>query len=408
MKRFLIMLLGIIMAVCAFYVPPFSVSYALDDELVIHFIDVGQGDACIVELPGDKTMLIDAGENENAVAEKIDGYITENIKDDNGQTIEYFDYVVMTHSDSDHIGSMDKILSKYHAKILYRPNQLCKYRDCVDPAFDGKEERNRFWQTPGSKDTATYHRALEAAYEYSDEVIVTNPYDDTQNKIEMGGCVINFYSPLSPSYSDNNNYSPIMIIEYMGVNIVLTGDAESKNESEFVAAVKSGLDERYAALQNFSADVIKLGHHGSSTSSTEDYLDIVTREGSRNGVFVVISCGEGNKYGHPHDEVLDRLQKFGFSDERILRTDQIGDIVISVDQTDGKYAAVYGDLKSEKGDLTETGTGEQDIVTFLISSFNDLNIYAKIVLIIIIIVIVAAVIIALGNSRKKHRRNRKR
>ncbi len=406
MKRFLVMWLGIIMAVCAFFVPPFYVSYAQDAELVIHFIDVGQGDACIVELPGDKTMLIDAGEKENAVADKIDGYITENIKDDNGKTIEYFDYVVMTHSDSDHIGSMDKILEKYHAKMLYRPNQVCEYRECVDHAFDGKEERNRFWQAPGSKDTATYHRALEAAYEYSDEVIVTNPYDETQNKIETGGCVINFYSPLSSSYSDNNNYSPIMIIEYMGVNIVLTGDAESKNESEFVEAVRSGVG-RYAALQNFSADVIKLGHHGSRTSSSEDYLDIVTRESSRNGVFVVISCGEGNKYDHPHDEVLNRLQKFGFNNERILRTDKVGDIVISVDESDGEYVAKYGDLKSETGNKTGNGEKEQDIVSFLISSFNELNIYAKIVLIVIIIVIIAVAIVILCNSRKKHRRKRR-
>lgn len=415
MKRFFVMLLGVIMAVCTFFAPPFCVSYAQFDELVIHFIDVGHGDACIIELPGDKTMLIDAGKDEDTVASKIDGYITENIKDDSGKTIEYFDYVIMTHSDSDHIGSMDEILEKYHAKTLYRPNQQCTYRECGDHAFDGKEERNRFWQTPGNKSTLAYHRAIEAAYEYSDEVIVTNPYDNTQNKIETGGCVINFYSPLSPSYPDkeSNDYSPIMIIEYMGVNIVLSGDAENKNESEFVKAVRSGIDPRYTALRDFSADVIKLGHHGSNTSSSEDYLDIITKENSRRGIFVVISCGENN-YNLPNSEVLERLDKFGFNAERILRTDQKGDIVISVDEVDGKYAAVYGDLKSVNGGsggtggAVENGDEKTDLITYLISSFNDLNIYAKVVLIVIILIILALIIAALVDSRKKRGRRKRR
>ncbi len=387
------------MAVCVF-APPVCVTYADEDGLTIHFIDVGQGDSCIVELPGDKTMLIDAGENKTSVYEKIDGYITENIKNDDGETIAFFDYVIMTHSDSDHIGSMDEILEKYHAKTVYRPNQMCTYRDCVDHAFGGNVDRDRFWgDDVTGKSTLAYHTALEAAYENADEVIVTNPYDATQNHIEVGGCEIDFYSPLSPSYSDNNNYSPIMIIEYMGVNIVLTGDAESKNESEFVKAVNSGVDERYGKLADLSADVIKLGHHGSGTSSSEDFLNIVTKERDRDDAFVVISCGNGNKYGHPHKQVLERLDKLGFKDDRILRTDQKGDIVISVKEIDGQYAAVYGDLKG--------ATDKENTLSRLIGAFNEMNVYAKAVLIAIAIVIAVTVAVMLARSRK-NKRGRKR
>ncbi len=405
MKRFFVSLICVIMAVCIF-APPFYVCYADGDGLVIHFLDVGQGDSCIIELPGDKTMLIDAGVDMNDrkrdIATEINEYIRQNIKT-NGKTISFFDYVIMTHSDSDHVGSMAGVLENYHAKTLYRPNQMCAYEGkdgkCIDKAFEGEEDRNKFWGTPGSQNTATYHKALEAAYRYSDEVIVTNPYDKTQNKLVIGECTIDFYSPLSSSYTDDNNYSPIMVLEYMGVDIVLTGDAEKKNELEFADAVKAGVEERYRTLRDLSADVIKLGHHGSSTSSNEEYLDIVTKLNDRADTLVVISCGQGNSYGHPHAEVLERLNKMGFSEDRILRTDQIGNIVISVEEIDGSYAAVYNELKS--------GIRREGPITSLINVFNNLNTPAKIVFILIVAVILATiVIVAIKHVEKAKRRRR--
>lgn len=370
MKKFLILLFGFILSICAVISAPIYAVSAEDGvisvgELTVHFIDVGQGDACIVELPDNRTMLIDSGDNKKAVKSKLDEYITTNIKGDDGNVIEYFDYVILTHSDSDHIGSMAYILGQYRAKTVYRPNQECTYNDCNDHANSGEEARNRFWgEKHSSKSTATYHNALEAAYENANEVIVTNPYDSSQNCITSESedeYTINFYSPLSPAYSDHNNYSPIIIIEYNGRKIVLTGDAEKENEKEFVDAVNAGIDPRYAVFDNtFCADVIKLGHHGSRTSSSEDYLNIVTKSDRRSGVFVIISCGEDNSYGHPHAEVLDRLRELGFSDDNILRTDLLSDIVITITQVDGEYVAAYNGKAGGSGEASGGNSGDDN------------------------------------------------
>ncbi len=356
MKKLIIILIALLISLTAAvgtYIAYVKLDGTEKADLTVHFIDVGQGDSCIVELPDDRKMLIDAGENKKEVREKLDDYVKQNIKDEQGKTITYFDIVILTHSDADHVGSMAYMLQNYGAKTVYRPNQVCTYNGCHDDAYD-LEGKHTFWgDNLGSKSTATYHNVLEAAYERAEEVIVTNPHDDSQNKItstDENEYEINFYSPISESYNDNNNYSPIVVITYMGRNIVLTGDAEKENEAEFVAEAKRG-EGRYKVFDDFNADVIKLGHHGSRTSSSEEYLDTVTKSIYRANTLVVISCGKDNKYGHPHKEVLERLSNMGFAASNILRTDQKGDITVGVLNTNGQYKAV---LLSTDGGRVET------------------------------------------------------
>lgn len=323
-----------------------------DGSLRVHFLDVGQGDACIVELPDDRNMLIDAGDNNKTVKNKLKTYITDNISDDDGTTIDYFDFCIMTHSDADHVGSMAYILNLFPAKTVYRPNQECKFNGYADPAHNGNAARNRFWGNElKSQDTKTYREALEAAYqsnaEFTPEVIVTNPMDDTQNTItsldQTEEFSIDFYSPLSPTYSDDNNYSPIIILSYGDKKITLSGDAEAQNEREFVKKANEGKD-RYAIFTDyFFVDVIKLGHHGSRTSSSEEYLEVMTTAESRPAALVIISSGKNNKYGHPHEEVLTRLANMGFSDDNILRTDKLGDIRVEIQCRNGIYSLLHGD-----------------------------------------------------------------
>ncbi len=333
-----------------------NVVQELDGNLKVHFVDVGQGDACIVELPDDRNILIDAGENKSYVKDKLSSYIDQNILDEDGTAINYFDFCILTHSDSDHIGSMAYVLGLYPAKTVYRPNQIASYEKngvaYRDPAFDGAEARNRFWgEDVESKDTATYKNAIEAAYKpnslFTPDVIVTNPYDETQNEITSARAgveySISFYSPLSPSYSDNNNYSPIIILNYGDKSITLTGDAEAKNEEEFVEKAEEGQGRYSIFTDAYTVDVIKLGHHGSRTSSSEEFLEVMTTAQSREKVLIIVSCGEDNKYGHPHAEVMTRLEAMGFSEDRILRTDQRGDIVVGVTYESGVYSLMYGE-----------------------------------------------------------------
>lgn len=410
-------------------------SYAEDfPELRVHFLDVGQGDCCIIEFPDGKNMIIDAGDNKSYVKNKIKTYVDDNIKRVNeGKVV--FDYAIMTHSDSDHIGSFEVVYNNYDVKTTYRPNQKAinkKDDTYADPASLSTGDSGFWGNKVGEKDTATYRNMLKLAYEKSENVIVTNPYSDTQNCIKYDGEDIykkyefNFYSPLSPYYSDNNNYSSIIVLSYQGKNIVLTGDAEKENEEEFVNAATQGIG-RYAIFKDFGADVIKLGHHGSKTSTSEAYLNIVTKNSDRSKVFAIVSAGAGNKYNHPHQETLDRLKKFGFSEDRILYTekpvkDENGnvvkdkdgnveatkqDIVITVKNENGSYVLKYGDVAggSASGNGSSSASSNS-IVSMAVEWFNKQDSVTKITVVIAVILVVLLIIIVFASlSKRKCKKN---
>ena len=401
-------------------------SYAEDfPELRVHFLDVGQGDCCIIEFPDGKNMIIDAGDNKSYVKNKIKTYVDDNIKRGNeGKVV--FDYAIMTHSDSDHIGSFEVVYNNYDVKTTYRPNQkaINKNDDTyADPASLSTGDSGFWGNKVGEKDTVIYRNMLKLAYEKSENVIVTNPYSDTQNCIKYDGEDIykkyefNFYSPLSPYYSDNNNYSSIIVLSYQGKNIVLTGDAEKENEKEFVAAATQGVG-RYAIFKDFGADVIKLGHHGSKTSTSEAYLNIVTKSDCSK-VFAIVSAGAGNKYNHPNQETLDRLKKFGFSEDRILYTekpvkdkngnvvkDKDGnveatkqDIVITVKNENGNYVLKYGDVIGDS-----SGGANNSVISVAMEWLSAQDSVTKITVVIAVILVILLMIIVFVSLSKRKRK----
>ena len=141
-------------------------SYAEDfPELRVHFLDVGQGDCCIIEFPDGKNMIIDAGDNKSYVKNKIKTYVDDNIKRGNeGKVV--FDYAIMTHSDSDHIGSFEVVYNNYDVKTTYRPNQkaINKNDDTyADPASLSTGDSGFWGNEVGKKDTATYRNMLKLA-----------------------------------------------------------------------------------------------------------------------------------------------------------------------------------------------------------------------------------------------------
>lgn len=311
------------------------------NDLNVHFVDVGQGDACIVELPDDKNIIIDGGDDD--AKDKLLSYISENIKRDDGSAIEYFDYAILTHSDRDHCGSMDEVLTKYPAKAFYRPNVLATRSGYVDPG--AKLLSSDF----ASKDTIAYMNVIKAGHAGAEQVYV-NSYEldpivpDGLSEGDYGYYSLSFYGPNNTVYKDWNNYSPVIILEYAGQKIALSGDCEKEGEAEFVNKATAG-EGKFARFDSaYAVNAIKLGHHGSSTSSSEAYLDVLTTEASVKNTLVIISCGFDNKYKHPHDSTLKRLSEMGFKDENILRTDQNGDIVLSVrfDEESDEMRLFYG------------------------------------------------------------------
>ena len=333
-------------------------------EMRVHFIDCGQADACFIQLPDGKSMLIDTGEN------KRDSY---------GAVIDYLgvttiDYLILTHSDADHVGGATHVLEEYEFKTIYRPAYACSPESgneyCKDPAYEmSAEDGTGFYvdDVAYKKESyKTYSNVITAVYEetytengetHKAEVYVTNPYNSEINHIEGEGAeyTFDFYSPIDvASYSDSNDFSPIMVLSYASRDFVMTGDAEKDNEADFVdyinnTAREGDYDGHFDRFLDgsFTADVIKMGHHGSRTSSSEGLLEIMTSNpAKRANIFTIFSCGVDNKYGHPHAKTLKRLMDMGFSAERIERTDLNGNIAFGV-TADGTLT-----LGEEKTDVT--------------------------------------------------------
>lgn len=328
-------------------------------RLDVHFADIGQGDCCIIEFPDGTNMIIDAGSGTSASSATINKTL-DFISDTLGNGFKYFDYAVLTHPDSDHCNVLDDVLNKYPSRVCYRPNINGSYNGYTDPGIDG------LTADAYTKSNATYKKVIAAMYEPTAEhdftpvVYVTDPADDSQTISGGAGdeaYSLTFYSPLSNNYGtaknpDNNNYSPVMVLEYKGFKFTMTGDAEEENLGEFVAKVNAaksdGVTDKYDAFTDgYCANVIKAGHHGSENATTTEFLEVMTSPVAVANTYSVISCGAGNTYGHPHGAALDRIKGIGIKEENILRTDEKGNISFSVRMDEeGNYNLFYGDVKT--------------------------------------------------------------
>jgi competence protein ComEC len=243
----------------------------LEGEILVHFIDVGQGDSILVQSE-NHAVLIDAGPA--AASKNLTGYLE-------FLGIRSLDYVVATHPHSDHIGSMPEILDRFQVWNLWMPDV--------------------------AHDTAAFEDFLDAV-ERNNLEITTVQAGDT---ISAGPIRMTAVAPNSSGHDNLNDYSIVLHMQHGGTAFLFTGDAEALSEAEMLAAG-----------WNLQAGILKAGHHGSRTSSTAAFLDAVGAEAA------VISVGAGNQFGHPHQEVLDRLSE---RDMVVMRTDERGTIVIATD-----------------------------------------------------------------------------
>lgn len=257
-----------------------------EGELEVHFIDVGNAD-CILVRQGEHNMLIDSGNP---------GYYQLIVDYLDRHGVEKFDLVIATHAHADHIGEMADIIRTFPVDrflMAYMP--------------EGKEPTS-----------GVYLSMLEALDERNvtvDEAVAGVTY-------ALGTAQLQILAPLSED-SDENAMSVVTRLTFGRRAFLFTGDAEAKVEREILTR---GFEVK--------ADVLKAGHHGSKTSSSEPFLREVSPQ------YAVITCGDGQKYGHPHDEVLERLEAVGAV---YYRANLHGDIVFT---TDGETLTV----ETEKGD----------------------------------------------------------
>ncbi len=235
------------------------------NDIKVHYIDVGQGDSELIQI-GNQNILIDAGGNDN----KALNYLK-------SQGISKIDYIIATHPHEDHIGGMTSVINNFEVGEFYAPK--------VNHTTKTFENMIKALQNKGLKLTAP-------------------TVGDTLN---VGNATLQFLAPNGSKYQDLNNYSIVCKLKYGNTSYLFTGDAESLSEGEILA---KQLD--------ISADVLKLGHHGSHSSTSQAFLDKV------NPRYAIVSCGKDNDYGHPHQETTDKLNKKGIE---MLRTDVSGTIV---------------------------------------------------------------------------------
>lgn len=243
--------------------------------LEAHFIDVGQGDSTLL-LTADAAVLIDCGEVE--YGDDVVAYLE-------SCGVERLDYFIITHPDSDHMGCAAHILRNMEVGHF---------------VINGKE-----------KSTAFFRKALDAIEERGVDAMIAEAGD----VISLGSLTLTVLSPTSDEVSglSSNDSSLIIRADYGSRSFLFTGDAEAEGESLLL--------ER-CGEEMLRCDVFSAGHHGSKTSNSLALLQLVSPE------YVVISCGEGNSYGHPHVQALDVFESVGAN---VLRTDLLGSIVFVTD-----------------------------------------------------------------------------
>ncbi|MDD2235274.1 MAG: ComEC/Rec2 family competence protein [Desulfitobacteriaceae bacterium] len=243
------------------------------DQLTVHFLDVGQGDSILIQFPNDSVMLVDAGPDENGAP--VISYLKK-------QGVEKIDYLVATHPHADHIGGMAAVIKEFDINKVYMPKV--------------------------THTTKTFEDMLLSIKRKGLKIIPARAGLDI---LDRDGLQATFIAPCGTDYDSLNNYSAIVKIQYGSTSFLLTGDAEGISEKEML---DNSVDLR--------ADVLKVGHHGSSSSTTPAFLKSVTPE------YAVILVGAENKYGHPHQETLEHLADAGVI---VYRTDQEGTIIFASD-----------------------------------------------------------------------------
>lgn len=242
----------------------------ITQNMEVHFINVGQGDSTYIELGDGTDILIDGGESK--YGNTVVNYLKNLEKDID------LEYVIATHPDSDHVGGLQEVFKQLDVKNFYYP---------VDAPHD----------------TQTWNNVLNLAKTEGCKILDAK----SGTTLNIGGAVLKFVHPAT-DYKDNNEDSVVTLLDYNNTEVLLTGDAEATTENDMVNQNLVG-----------DVDVLKVGHHGSNSSTTQAFLNKVKPEHS------VISVGE-NSYGHPTSTILNRLVNSG---SKVWRTDKNGNVILT-------------------------------------------------------------------------------
>lgn len=313
------------------------VSGAGENELKIHFLDVGQGDCIIIEFPDNTNMIIDGGDTKRKTYQRVVSYAK-------ALKIKTFDYMLLTHSDADHAGGLDDVLYYFDVKTIFMPY--------IEPQFTVSKAYQRF--LAAAKAETDDIRISQYGYAiYSADVNVPFIFaflSPSPPEIEGGEYDI-LNAALAKDESgcarEKNDVSPIILLEYAGVKIMFTGDINTDTngvagEEKVLRDVlnfnmispsmfgggNTGYPEYYIDME---VDLLKVAHHGGEASTGASFLAAARPKNA------VISVAADNSYGHPRAEVIQRLSVYT---QNIYMTKDLGDITATVIPAPGEKASL--------------------------------------------------------------------
>lgn len=257
-------------------------TFAVEGNLKIHYLNVGQADSILIQQNGEN-MLIDAGNNADS------SLVVEYLRK---QGVHKLDYIVGTHPHEDHIGGLDVVIDTFSIGKVFMPQTTATTQTFKDVVLAVKNK----------------------------DLKITTP--KVENSYNLGGATWTILAPNGSEYNDANNYSIVIKLKFGNNSFIFMGDAEDVSEGQILA---KQLD--------IEADVLKVGHHGSSSSTTTEFLNKV------NPKHAVISVGKDNKYGHPYKETMDKLKD---KDVEVYRTDESGTIIATSDGNKITFNTVPG------------------------------------------------------------------
>lgn len=287
----LLLILALLLAGCA--LPADTAAPVSGEGLTVSFIDVGQADCALLECGGE-FMLIDGGNRDDG--QLVVSYLEQ-------QGVETLSAVVCTHAHEDHVGGLPSVLAVYPTQAVYAPT-----RTYASKVFD------------------------DFAY-YTDqqglEITIPAPGDTWT----LGQASVTVLGPVK-SYAETNDTSIVLRVSYGETDFLFTGDMETTAENDML--------DYWGGRISWKADVLKVGHHGSNTSTGYRFLNEVAPD------YAVISVGKDNSYGHPHEEPLSRLNQAGVT---IFRTDELGTVIA---RSDGAAVSLTWDNQSANPENAES------------------------------------------------------
>lgn len=285
-----------------------------------HFVDVGQGDAILLKFPGNVEVMIDGGTTSSGLADyrtELVGYLNDVVSDD---TIEY---MIVTHPDTDHYNMLEAVMDAFVVGEVY-------YNDC-------------------DKNT-TYSKFQDHVLEeLGDEGTAIDADGETYKVLNTESYSLTVYAPGYDRFNtgdmteydaeESNGMSPFVVVETLNRTLIFTGDATVETEEWFMSAYSGSLD----------VDFIKIGHHGSDTSTSQEFLNFVNPE------YCVIMCDDGSAYEHPSATVMNRLFDKGVV---TYRTNRHGNIVLYIDASGDMAFGVEREVPVENN----TVSGRSDLM----------------------------------------------